>query len=517
MPKQPWSIGSKKKRRLMDSVLFEESVSFALRTSPPKSKFDVRTIGFKEQINFIEDPWRLKALFCTRRASKSYTGGLYMVQEAEHYESCNVLYLGLTRLSAKGIMWKDVLKDINKKNNLGMTFNSTELTATTRNGSIIYLTGADADEEEMEKLLGKKYRLVIIDEAASFTVDLRRLIYGILKPGTIDQGGSICLLGTSGNLTKGLFFDVTNRKEQGWKLFEWTAHQNPHVAKQWQEELDDIKINRPLFMETPLFKQWYLNQWVIDTEKLVYRFEYGRNEYDSLPTFRAGSWTYVLGVDLGYDDSSAFAVMLFHDHHKVLFIKSVHKEKEMDITDVANRIKWYQKEFGIHKVVIDGANKQAVEEMKKRHEISLTTADKTGKVDFIKIMNAEFIQANIKLSHECQDAKDEYLNLIWNERVLEKSGKREEHPNCENHLCDAILYGWRFCYQFLSKPLGPPVNLSNRAEYLEHTRKLLEESLQRQIDLQQAQDKGDEMFELAQMDVEENPATYFINKRKAQR
>src|SRR6267378_4269873 len=95
----------------------------------------------------------------------------------------------------------------------------------------------------------------------------------------------------------------------------------------------------------------------------------------------------------------------------------------------------------------DGANKQAVEEMRRRHELPLRAADKTGKSDFIEIMNGEFIQARLKLNPiRCSQLADEYAGLIWDERSV----KREEHPNCANDLADAALYAWRLCYSYLS-------------------------------------------------------------------
>lgn len=471
---------------------------------PQTSKLD-----FPQQYDFITNTWKLKALFCTRRAAKSYTGGLYMVSEALKYDGCNVLYIALTRQSAKDIVWKDVLKDITKRNNLEISFNSSTLIATCQNGSEMKVTGADVDESEMEKLLGKKYKLVIIDEAASFTVDLRRLIYGILGPATVDGGGTICLLGTSGNLTSGLFFDITTGKEPGWKLFQWTAYDNPHVSTQWTNELEDIKLNRPLFMETPLFKQWYLNQWVIDLEKLVYRFAFNRNEYRILPYSKV-PYQYVLGVDLGYDpDPSAFVVVAFNDHDPTLYLLNCFKQTQMDVTDVANRIKWYKKEFGIDRVVIDGANKQAVMEIQKRHNVGLTTADKKGKVDFIQIMNAEMIAGKIKLSAECQELKDEYLGLIWNDRSL----RREEHPNCDNHLCDAALYAWRFCYQFLSQKPKDRVNLKDRNQFINHTLNLMNERIDKQGQEEEAQEKGEDLWNTAFLDDPTDVASYYLNKR----
>lgn len=497
-------------------MLSDAAIALAVRQSRPTYKRSLLDLDFKKQCDFIQDPARRKALFCTRRAAKSYTGGLYLTKEAEEFQGANCLYLGLTRASAKGIIWKDILKDIDRRNCLEMSFNGTDLTATLKNGSVIYVTGADADEDEMEKLLGRKYRLVIIDEAASFTVDMRKLVYGILGPAVVDQGGTICLMGTSGDLTQGLFYDVTTGTEQGWKLFEWSAHDNPYVAPQWQAELDDIAANRPLFMQTPLFKQWYLNQWVIDKEKLVYRFDATKNVYQSLPHYKTGVWQYVLGVDLGYSpDPSAFVVCAFHEHDPNLYIVDTFRRTEMDVTDVANHIKQYQNRYDIFKVVIDGSNKQAVEEMQRRHGIALTAAEKTGKADFIQLMNAEFIQQKIKLSLKAaQDLGQEYSKLIWvvdGDKILQP---RKENPNCSNHLTDAALYAWRFCYQFLSQPAKKPVDPRDRTQWLIHTEKMLQDRLELDIQNQQSAEGSADVWNTSGLESDLDVLKYHLNKKR---
>lgn len=408
---------------------------------------------FPQQKNFVDDPAKLKALWCTRRASKSYTAGLYMIKECLDTPGVNCLFIGLTRLSAKGILWKDILKVINLKHKLGAEFNATELTMTFPNGSIIWLTGVDADEDEMDKLLGKKYRLVCLDESSFYTVNLHRLVYGILKPAITDQRGSICMMGTSSNFTQGLFFDITTGKEPGWSLHTWSAHDNPYVAKQWQEELDEIDQKRPLFKETPLFKQWYLNQWVIDTDKLVYKFNQDRNLFESRPgNLSPTGWSYVLGVDLGFEDDSAFVVCAFHENDPTLYVVSTHNAKGMDITDVANKIKYFQANYEIAKVIIDGANKQGVEEMQRRHGVALTPSEKQDKVTFIELLNAELIQAKIKISKRCTNLINELMGLVWKTTGDQIDLPKKEHPALPNHLCDAFLYAWRYCYSYMSEP-----------------------------------------------------------------
>lgn len=420
--------------------------------------FKLEDVAFPKQLEFIDDQARLKALFCTRRAAKSYTGGLYLIREALALPGCNVLYIGLTRQSAHGIVWKDILRELDRKYNLNIKFNETLLTATLPNGSVIWVTGADTDEQEMNKLLGRKYRLVILDEASMFSVNMHQLVYGILKPATADQRGTICLLGTSSNITRGLFYDITTQKEAGWSLHQWSAHDNPHVAKQWQEELDDIAKNRPLFQNTALFRQWYLNQWVIDEDAKVYKFDNQRNKSLNLP-IRDTPYHYVLGIDLGHSpDPSAFVISAYHDESNILYFTHAEKHLKMDVTDVANKIKELDNRYHFDVKVIDGSNKMAVEELNQRHKVNVVPADKLGKEHFINLMNAEFIQKRIMCLPSTISLQDELETLVWVTDGGKVKEPRKEHPSLSNHLTDAALYNWRYTFTYLhSIPEKGPV------------------------------------------------------------
>jgi hypothetical protein len=112
---------------------------------------------------------------------------------------------------------------------------------------------------------------------------------------------------------------------------------------------------------------------------LVYKFDESRNVYDVLPMHAKGDWQYLLGVDLGYEDDSAFVVVAYHEWDKNLYIVDSYNKSHMDITDVATKIRELKAKYDIHKIVIDGANKQAVEEIQKRHQIPLITAERQGK------------------------------------------------------------------------------------------------------------------------------------------
>lgn len=443
----------------------------ARRTLAQAAIPDIFDHKFPQQKKFARDPAKLKSLFCTRRSAKSYTVGLYLVDTALHNSGCNCLFIGLTRDSAKRIVWKDILTAINDRFSLGMTPNQTDLTMTLKNGSVIKVTGVDADEEEMKKLLGGKYRLACIDEASMYTIDTNNLVYGVLKPAMVDpnaggERGTICLTGTASNFPRGLFYDITTGKEPGWSRHEWTAHDNPYVAKQWQEELDEIAKDRPLYMETPQFKQWYLNQWVIDEEKLVYRFNPERNLAKVLPQLPHEDWTYTLGVDLGWEDDNAFVLSAYHlnDPTKTLYIIDSQSKKKLTFDQVSDKILTYK---NVHKIVIDGANKQGVESMRARSNIPFEYADKQDKVTFIELFNADLTQGRVKILDTPQNRPlwEELQALVWKTEGDKIKLPKKEHPSLPNHRCDALLYNWRCGYHYQSEPAKSKVIVGSRAWY----------------------------------------------------
>lgn len=440
--------------------------------------FDLEQASFKQQLNFIKDKSRLKALFCTRRAAKSYTGGLYLIDQALRAPGSNCLFIGLTRQTAHGIIWKDILRELDRKYKLNIKFNETLLTATLPNGSIIWVTGADTDEQEMNKLLGKKYKLVVIDEASMFSINMHQLVYGVLKPATADQRGTICLLGTASNIIRGLFYDVTTNKEPGWSLHEWSAYDNPHVAIQWAEEIDDIKQNRPLFMETPLFKQWYLNKWVIDEDALVYKFKRERNELNELPVFDT-PYRYVLGIDLGHSpDPSAFVVAAYNDASPLLYVINAEAHLNMDVTAVAEKIKALDKKYNFDAKIIDGSMKMAIEEMNTRHGCGVIPADKLGKEHWINLLNSDLIQGSVVFLPQSEELKLEMESLVWQTDNGVIKIPRKEHPNLANHRSDGFLYLWRYTHAYLhSNPILPKkINWNDQSEWEpKHLDKLIDQ------------------------------------------
>jgi hypothetical protein len=413
------------------------------------------SLAFDKQRAYIEDRARKKAVLCPRRSAKTYTIGIDAAQGLETVPGFNALYLGLYFDTARTVMWEPVLKDINHRLDLGWRMNETRLEVTSRMGGHLKLFGADAKPEEIRKALGNKYDRIYIDEAASFRQDLRKMWDQSLKPTLIDKAGTIGLFSTPSDLTKGFYYDITKGVEPGWSVHTWTPRDNPHVRQRWEEDHADLLRENPLVVLTPHYKQMWLGEWCVDDSALVYKFNAVR---DTCPAPPPGEYAYVMGVDLGLSDASAFVVCAYSGADKCLYVVHSEAESGLDFTAVAQRIRHLQGRFNVGTTVIDGASAQGVEEMVARHGLSLVRAEKPGKADYQRLLNSDFIQERIKLTPGTEALQKELTTLIWDERALAKTPpKYVEHPSLPNHCCDAFLYAWRYTYAYLGKAPAAPV------------------------------------------------------------
>jgi len=441
---------------------------FRERALSKKESWD--TPNFPKQNNFINSKAFRVAAQCTRRAGKSYGAALKMVKTAEENPGCNILYLALTRDTAKRILYKDILRVIFKKRKIKYTPNASDLTFTLSNGSVIKLSGADQSDKEMEKLLGGKYKLAVIDEAAFFKQDLRKLIEEILEPALIDEEGQLYLISTTSHNVHSYYFDIVTGKVKGWEVHKWTSYDNPTIAEKWSKAIEQKLKDNPLIVHTPAYKRMYLNLWVIDKELQVYKIS-NSCIIPELPKLNEGAtWNFGLGVDLGWEDSTAYIVSCFNRYDPNLYILAKFQKSGMDFIEVGEYINKLKDHYGSFQyIVVDNASKQGVETMRNRCGINFIAAQKQGKRDFIEIFNGEmmagkikvvssapFNQGNFEHGKEYEDELiNEWSNLVWHEELYRKK-IYEELSSCPNHLADACLYNWRHAFNYTSVAVPKP-------------------------------------------------------------
>jgi len=416
-------------------------------------------LAFSQQRELIEDTSRLKAACCTRRAGKTFGVGLYIWHTALNNPGCTILYLSLTRQSAKEIVMRDVLERLDRELGTGVRFNYSELTLTFPNGSIVYINGADTSDRRHEMFAGKKYKLVIIDEAQYWKSSLFSLIREKLGPAMSDVRGTICMIGVP-DAAKGFFWEVCTGARgptgallnPGWTVHNWSAADNPHMRRQWQADLDEMLDRDPGFCDTATFKMQWLGQWVDDPGARVYPFSYERNTCGDLPgDIRDYRW--ILSVDTGWDPDPT-AVVLSGWNPKssdgTLYIVHCHKETRLTEDQLAAHIHELEKRYQIGTYVIDPSNGRVVETLQGRLGIPFIAADRHSKAQFIGMMRGDIEAGRVKVvrNDRTEALLDEWNDLVWDRRDPQKP---RENSSFDNHLSDAALYGWRRAFHWAPK------------------------------------------------------------------
>jgi hypothetical protein len=412
--------------------------------------------AFGQQRAFIEDPCRMKSALCTRRAGKTYGTGLYLFREALLNPGVNCLYLARSYGSARDMIGKDILFQINKQFQLDMQVNYARMELTLPNGSVIYVAGADANQGQMHKVVGRKYRLVVIDECQYWSDNLWKIVYEGLQPTMVDWQGTICLIGVP-TAARSFFYEVTDKVRDphtgellhpGWSVHKWSGLDNPFQADHYRSEIAKIRRENPRFMLTPTFRQQWLGEWVDDPDARCYRFDEKVNRIDHLPD-ELDSYHWVLGVDVGWNDPMGFVVAAYSKKNKdqCLYIVHAFKQDQMLMDEIADKVHELEARWPISQYVIDGANKNVMMELQKRLKIPFQDAKKMGKVEFIHLVSDDLQSARIKVvGNEADGLADEWMKLVW-----DKSNPAKIVPNsaCQDHLSDAFLYAWRHCYHYI--------------------------------------------------------------------
>jgi len=396
---------------------------------------------FNRQLALVDDESRFKAALCSRRAGKTHTCCYYMIEEAFKHPNSIVAYIAITRQVAKRLMW-NLLKQANRQYHIGMKFNNVELIATLRNGSQIILNGAN-DEADVDKLRGSGYPLVIIDEAASYGPFLTSLIEEVIEPALIDYNGTLMLTGTPNARCSGYFYDATTNPKYEYSVHKWTVRENPYIPHA-AEFLAKKLQKRNWTEDNPVFQREWCGKWVKSFDSLIYKYT-DENIYMEAPDDSA-DWEYVLGVDLGYADATAFVVLGFSRDLPDCYIVETYKESKMIPTQIAHKIIELNEHFGFVSIVADtgGLGRSIVEEIRQRFGVPIQAAEKKKKASFIEIMNDDLFANRVMVPENCP-ILDEWDVLQWDESRLKEDGR------FENHLSDAALYAWRECRHYTYK------------------------------------------------------------------
>lgn len=409
--------------------------------------FELSNYLFDKQLEFVNDPARFKLAVTTRRSGKtvSCAADLLFTALSDSFLVC--LYITLSRANAKRLVWKE-LKKIDKKFSLNFKFNESELSAEAPNGSVVYCSGA-SDRTEIEKFRGLALKKVYIDEGQSFPGYIEELVDEVLGPALMDHLGSLIMIGTPGPVPTGYFYECSNGKfSKAWSHHFWTSFQNPHLENP-QLAIDQEIARMGVDASHPKIQREWYGKWVLDTDSLVYHYDERVNHYEELPQ---GSYTYVLGVDLGFNDADAIAVLAWSDASRYTYLVEEKVTRKQTITDLVHQIEYLRNKYDVSKIIVDqgGLGKKIAEEVTRRYGIPVKAAEKIRKAEFIELLNDDLRAGRFKAKRGSRFA-DDAMKVEWD---MDKStpDKKVISKRFHSDICEAALYAWRESYSFTHVP-----------------------------------------------------------------
>lgn len=188
------------------------------------------------QVPILQSKNRFRVVMCGRRFGKSELSQIEIITAA--LKGQTVAYITPTYNLAKTFFDK-LAKTI------PFPANRSELLLTMPTGGTIqFFTG-----ERLDNLRGRKFHLVVVDEA-SFIPNLEDGWLNSIRPTLTDYKGRALFLSTPKG--KNYFYSLFMKGgEPDWEAFRFTTYDNPHISK---AEIDDARVQLPEIV----FEQEYM-------------------------------------------------------------------------------------------------------------------------------------------------------------------------------------------------------------------------------------------------------------------
>lgn len=457
-----------------------------LAERPPP--FCIEKFCFPEQVAFIRDPATYKTAVCSRRAGKTIACAADLLDTALKKPKAASLYITLSRLNAKRIIWAEIL-EINRTHKMGGVPNETELSLKFPNGHIIYFSGAK-DRTEVEKYRGFPLVKVYIDEAQAFRSYIASLVDDVLSKSLFDYDGTLCLIGTPGPVPVGYFYDAS--KSTQWSHHGWTMLQNPWLERKSGKPAMELIMRdckrMGVMPDDPKIQRECFGRWVTDTNSLVFKYNPELNDFD---TWTAGhKANYVIGIDLGYDDADAIAVIGWNQSltHAGATPEPasnylVHEEAtaKQGISELAQRIEILIRRYNPISIVIDsgGLGKKIAEELRRRYGLPIKSADKARKFEFIELLNDAMRTRKFFAKSNGLFAQDALL--VEYDKNKSSGDKFVISDSYHSDIADAVLYAFRESLHYVTEPAEITAPKPHTEEWVKMQEKIIEEALMREL------------------------------------
>lgn len=416
----------------------------------------------RDRLKFEPDPWQCR-LLCSqarkiivniaRQQGKSTTAAAKALHRAVLFPKSVILIVAPAIKQAVELRRKvdDFLLELKDVNAKISAKNREELELD--NGSRIIILAADEDT-----VRSYTADMIIEDESAMVPEN----VYQAMKPMLLVRDGQHILLGTPKGLRRHHFPDIWHDVDSKWERYEVTAWSNTRIVN------NKMKLTEDRAEQERLGRLWWFQQefecsFVAAAQGLVY--PYDRKKNFSLPIKQDKRyWQYVLGIDYGYSDSTAFVVLGWQADDPNLYVVETIEKRGLLAPEAAMIASGLASKYTFTRMVGDmgGFGKGYVEYARQRFHLPIIPAQKNDKRGFIELFSSDLKAGLLKVFPGNEGLVDEWSKLPWDES---RDNPMDGH---KDHLADACLYAWRAAYHFLeSVRKNPPKKGSKEAFDLE--------------------------------------------------
>lgn len=446
--------------------------SLFIKNKPPASSgFDAIKLleqhMFAQQLAVHRDPSKRRAVLTTRRAGKTdCAAARRLICMAKHpgensWSGYVTLTKGQSRRNLEGPL-RTLIRQFNLP--VRQAEYDGQITFTHANGHRLWVGGVD-DMRKAERWRGNKWWEFDIDEGGAWPDDvLSYMIDDIIDPGLSDTNGTLTINGTPGVLARGFFYEVTtpgNRLPDGrekrpqWSTHTWSVLDNPHHRfgqPGGLAELDAMREARGWSHDHPTWLREWRGMWASDPDLLIYRYDGKRNATYEMPT---GKLQFVLGVDVGHDDDTAFVLTVSRfgfPHVHVLRAWGANAmtqpQRAQEVLRIQTALKRTHGSEAIVVVDTGGLGKALAYDLTRTYGVACKPAEKRDKAAAIRAVQGALESGWLLVSPFAPNPDDpigmgasqllaEWSVLPWND---DRTG---HHDGYSDHCADALLYAYR--------------------------------------------------------------------------
>ena len=364
----------------------------------------------------------------------------------------HIMIAAMTKGKAMGLYLK-ALMDFSKQIGLGYRWNPQLEHIVTPRGNYIWFCSL-RDKRTADLARGYKFTMLIIDEAQSANdAVLSQFLREDVGPAMTDHGGVICITGTEARVPHGFWYNISKGKNSGYDFETMDIRNNIFYPLEFREEKIEAerltwgweKGNEPAWV-----RREYRGEAVWDGGTTVFQYDAKKNHYHDIKIPKKDRM-YVIGVDLGFHDADAFAVLCYSLHSTEVYLIEEYVREKQDITSCCDKVHELSEKYGQCQVVVDSGSigRKVMEEMIRRYGINAQAAKKEEKGGWIQSMRTTLNRGDLKI-RATSFAVDEMAKTEWDEKC---EGWRKDgyHPN----LLDAIVYAFREIYNMCAVPEEP--------------------------------------------------------------